>query len=150
MCITQPQLLRLLSGELPDHERLAIETHLADCAPCHQQFEEMRRTWEALDQWPLPGVPDLTARIMAAAAQPSPRSALPLLRIAAAILLACGVGIVAGLSVPSSQESPTLAQQVSTEEVVQALGLDALGSDTGLTDGVLEPVDAPLTPEESR
>lgn len=162
MCIPETQLLRLVAGELADDERLALEAHLSSCASCRAQYEELRRSWEILGHWPLPeGPADLTGSILAAAAAPTPPDAPAItagtrragrrpgwLRVAAAIAVASAVGVCAGLAIPGGRIGTTsVARHVTMEEVVWSLGLDVLGSDTGLTDGVLDDGD-PASPQE--
>lgn len=41
----------LLTEELPSDERHRVLRHMEDCALCRKDVEELRETWEQLDQW---------------------------------------------------------------------------------------------------
>lgn len=49
------QLTRLLHGELPEEERIGVETHLAQCNECRREWEGLRAFWGMLDEVEVPG-----------------------------------------------------------------------------------------------
>jgi len=56
------QLTRLLHGELPEEERIGMETHLAQCNECRREWEGLRALWGMLDEVEVPG-PSAEAQI---------------------------------------------------------------------------------------
>jgi anti-sigma factor RsiW len=58
-----------LDGELQGEARRAVEEHLAKCAACHKELEELEATWRLLDDLEAPIVPrTFQARVVAQAA----------------------------------------------------------------------------------
>jgi len=49
------QLTRFLHGELPEEERIGMETHLAQCNECRREWEGLRALWGMLDEVETPG-----------------------------------------------------------------------------------------------
>ena len=49
------QLTRFLHGELPEEERIAMETHLVQCNECRREWEGLRALWGMLDEVETPG-----------------------------------------------------------------------------------------------
>ena len=41
-----------VAGELPDADRTAIDAHLAHCADCRAELDEVRLAWSAVSAWP--------------------------------------------------------------------------------------------------
>jgi hypothetical protein len=124
MCLNDDDLIRLIGGELSAQERDRCLEHLASCALCRQHQHEIQGTWDVLGQWqPLPPTGDLSRRILIRA-----RRGAIIRRyagIAAVLVLSAGAGVIAGLAVPS-RSAPAVAQRPSSQEVVDAVGLDAL------------------------
>jgi ferric-dicitrate binding protein FerR (iron transport regulator) len=119
MCPSESDLIRLLGGETTAQRRSEIQAHLETCQPCRRLYRELQLTWDALGVLSPPAAPDLTASILAAARH---RRAFGGSWAAAAVLaLAAGAGVVAGLA---TAPAPTV--RVSADEVIQAIGLDAL------------------------
>jgi hypothetical protein len=56
------QLTRLLHGELPEAERIGMETHLAQCNECRREWEGLQALWGMLDEVETPG-PSTDAQI---------------------------------------------------------------------------------------
>jgi len=48
------QLTRLLHGELPEDERIGIETHLEHCNECRREWEGLLALWGMLDEVEVP------------------------------------------------------------------------------------------------
>lgn len=140
-CVSENLLIRLAGDELEAAERTEVMGHLEECPRCRATWESLRATWDLLGEvTAMPPAHDLTAAVLARAAEPLPernRWALAA-RVAAMIALAGGVGIVAGLLTP---RTPTLADSttpVTEEEVVTALGLDTLDDGGYLLAGIFE------------
>jgi anti-sigma factor RsiW len=135
MCPDEAKLLRLLAGEVPDAEREKVLTHLAGCEACREHYRSLQATWDQLGQWEA-SIPshDLTRAILAAASRESVRSRwYARSEIAAAVLVAAGIGWAAG-RLPTHPSRPM--PSVSTEEMAQQVGLDALGGDLAAFDNV--------------
>jgi len=49
------QLTRLLHGELPEEERIGMETHLAQCNECRREWEGLCALWGMLGEVEVPG-----------------------------------------------------------------------------------------------
>lgn len=136
MCPDDTTLLRLLAGELPDAQRDFLQSHLAQCSVCRQRHASLQATWDQLGQWQvtLPSH-DLTGAILAAAGRESLRYRWYARGgIAAALLVAAGVGWTAGRW--PTHAAPTV-QVVSTDELAEQVGLDALSGDLSAFDNVL-------------
>jgi anti-sigma factor RsiW len=127
-CPDEGGWIRLLTGDLEAVERARLHDHLQSCLECRRQYEELQATRETLRsiRWDSPER-DLVAAVRAAAMREQLRPALfRVSQAAAVILLAAGVGLVAGRLVTSGRNAQTLPTEVSTEELVQSIGLDAL------------------------
>lgn len=156
-CPRTPILLRLLADELASEERRHIRAHLATCAACAREHARLIEVWQALAEWET-GVAeiDLTARVLAAASRESADRTGPtrrlqalaaMVRAAASILVAAGLGIGAGYVLPvrygeTEDRSRTTA---SAEDIVEALGLSHLGSESAT--GLLNSLDVDLPRE---
>jgi hypothetical protein len=67
---TRPLLSLYLDGATSRDERMAVELHLRECAPCTEQYAQLRRTHElisAVGRRPAP--PDLALRLRVALSQ---------------------------------------------------------------------------------
>jgi anti-sigma factor RsiW len=134
MCPTETELIRLVGGELSAARADELRQHLAHCRRCAAALAAIQSTWDVLGQWQVePPQGNLTAAVLRAASRPRP---MPWLRIAAAILMAAGAGLLAGRTAPLSAASP---QTVSDAQLVEQLGLDALADPAvSLTQLILE------------
>ena len=149
-CLSESQLLQLICGELAGSSRLEAQAHLDDCQSCRSRLTDCRRIWDELGRWEAPQPPgSLASRIMTAALCPAAIERSSWRRFAAALVLAAGVGIAAGLITPPSA-TPAVAGEVQIQDVVRSLGLDALGSDMGLAEGLIEQTALSSQPEEPR
>ncbi|HUU84162.1 MAG TPA: hypothetical protein VM243_11730 [Phycisphaerae bacterium] len=142
-CPNDADLIRLLAGELDDGPSQNIRRHLTHCRACAATLAELQITWQVLaagdeeevtsDLWP-------AVRLAAEreAMRPTvwvPRTPPALLRAAASIAVALGLGWLAGSWV--GQPAGRVSQPNGTvpeEELIEALGLDELAalSATGL------------------
>ena len=74
MCNNEELIVGYLYEELSADERQAVESHLAACAACRLEVEELQSTRQHLTLWS-PPVPDLGFRLIRGGAAPAP--ALP-------------------------------------------------------------------------
>lgn len=143
-CPRDHEILRLVSGELTPAAARGLEEHLAQCAACTAARDEIGSGWRALGDWQVnTSEQDLTGavlrRIEVDPRQDSPPAFLlagsGLLRVAASIALAAGLGIATGALVPVWR-STSLAHE-DREAVALSLGVAELGVEgsTGLTLG---------------
>jgi len=124
MCPGDGELVRLLAGETTAQQRRALAEHLEQCPGCRDRYARLEQTWRLLGEWTPPAGRDLAVSIVAAARR---RDAVRWwTAMAAAVVLAAGAGVVAGLitAQPVSSDRP-----ISTAEVVQAIGLDHLAAE---------------------
>ncbi|MCY2953525.1 MAG: zf-HC2 domain-containing protein [Planctomycetota bacterium] len=148
MCPNETKILRLLTGELPDAERDLVLAHLAECNACRNLHRSLQATWDQLGQWE-PTLPsrDLTGAILAAASRESiHRRWYARSGIAAAILVAAGIGWTLGRQPFHPSRPMPSGTVVSTEEMAQKVGLDALGGDLGAFDFVFSMDATPDSP----
>ncbi len=140
--VSKPDLIRLASGELDGDERSEAVTHLANCKACRAPFEELSAEGSLLDEWTVEvGSRDVWSAIEQRLDQPgtivrtsrSPRM-LNASRIAAAILLAIGIGHTAGrLTWTANVAEPVrlaTAEPASGERAAEELGLYVFDSPT--------------------
>jgi len=140
MCPDEATLLRLLAGELPESEQARVQAHLTECDACRQFYDSLQASWDQLGQWEVAPPPrDLSGAVLAAATHESIRSRwYARSAIAAAILVAAGVGWTVGRLPSRPTETAT---PISTEEMAQKVGLDALSGDVAGLDNLF-PTDA--------
>jgi anti-sigma factor RsiW len=127
MCPDETRLIKFMADELPPAERELIVQHLPRCSDCRGRLAEMQAVYTGLGDWEVVPPPrDLSAAILARAATGTRWWGWQ--RMAAAVLLAVGAGVAAGVLTPVSAP----VRQVHAEPPVQALGeawgLDALGA----------------------
>lgn len=150
-CVPDNVLIRLAGNELSAAEREAVMRHLDECATCRGAWEEMRSTWDLLGQiTATPPARDLTGPVLAGAAAGQARRGrwAWAARVAAVIALAGGLGIMAGLLKPPRTRWASTSPTVSDEQVVAALGLDAL-DDADLLAGLFETEETPIQEQPS-
>ena len=151
-CPYSPILLRLVAGELAIAEKRNIQEHLARCPECAREHARLIEVWQALGEWEtdVPDI-DLTARVLAEMSRESAdrgrparrlHALAPMVRAAASILVAVGLGIGAGYVLPVRFDEPESrsGETASAEDIVEALGLSHLGSDSAT--GLLNALDA--------
>jgi anti-sigma factor RsiW len=141
-CPSELIWIRYVRGEPAAEEAALLDEHLAVCAACAQFVAAQRALWDALDD-PAEKTPwaDLEERVAAAirAEQPSRGPSvlaahrwLAPMRTAAAVLLAAGLGVAAG--VVSSPRPPKTVYALDDSGVLSMLDVDNLlgESATGL------------------
>lgn len=112
-----------LDGELGDGERTRLEAHVAGCAACAVLRDELRLLHRAVRLRPAEAVPDLSARILAAANPPRAghgewiRSALLVVALTQLVLS------VPDLAGRASGAPVHLARHLGSLELAFALGL---------------------------
>ena len=147
--LRQIDLIELASERLCADRRADAEVHLAACAECRERLDAVRQTWQTLGKWRVAAGRDLEAEIVRAAgrqAQTPPipawrRRASPVIRVAAAILLAAGIGHAAGRwARPQSTGSPPVLTEADERAAAEALSLDILAqqSAAGLAEAVID------------
>lgn len=127
MCPDDSKLLNLLGRELDPAERPRFEEHLSGCTFCRDRYEEFRSVWAQLGRWEAPPPQtDLRSRVlMAARRESSSRRWIGRGAVAAAVALAAGMGWTIG-----RLPQPATAQAgISTQQMVEIVGLDRLGGD---------------------
>lgn len=137
-CLTDAQLLDLLVLEDVAHGE-----HVAACEACARRLGELQETWQLLAPLADPAAPvDLTGRILASAsARPI---AFPWGRVAAVLLVGSVVGVTAAFGFPWPATPAPAALQ--PQQVVDQLGLDALGIDPEIAHSL---ADIPVSPRSS-
>jgi len=143
--ITDIQMTALLGGHVQPELRRQAEQHLAACESCRSRYEQFNEVWNALGQWE-PACPDVDPRqrILARARKNTVgggavrwrRWASVTLNAAAAIVLAVGVGYLAGRS---GRATPSLSTEELKQRTASSLYLDLFESGTpaGLSELVL-------------
>jgi hypothetical protein len=142
-------ILRLVAGELSLHEEMNLRKHLKDCPNCESAWSQLHKTWDALGEWEVAAPSrDLGQAIVRATRESKPEkiSGMPpavwlrVLRIAASIALATGLGIATGTVVPigDSQSDQAGGPAISDANVAESLGITELGArySTGLGRGL--------------
>jgi anti-sigma factor RsiW len=140
-------ILRLVSGELAPSEARELREHLDACPACQAVWAELQETWRLLGAWEV-SAPErnLAPAVLQAADAGGPQAGFAggqalrwptVLRAAASIGLAAGLGIGTGYLVPmgSGGKPQTTNLTVEADEVLGSLGLAELGtsSATGLS-----------------
>ena len=142
MCPEETVLVRLLNGDLPESQARETALHVEACATCGVRYARLRDTWDTLGRWavaPPASATELRERILRAAATEGRERAAPMTarvfwsRVAASVVVAAGAGVAAALVVTTSEPGAGRAADVRQEQVVQVLGLEALGGQSALT-----------------
>ena len=151
--VTDIEIIELVAGNLPAGRQSAVERHLQVCPDCRSRRDELARTWHVLGQWRVEASGrDLRPRIeralgRRAAGVPAKTwgsRVLAGLRAAAAVLLAVGIGHLAGRwtrpsgSGPGEAGPPAVAR-VTESAVAESLhfGVIQQVSPAGLAESVL-------------
>lgn len=132
--VSDSELIELLGGHLAPGRAGAVDKHCAACRECAARRDELTQTWDALGAWEVALDRDLSAAIQDGV---SARTERPVSwrvvtgKIAAAVLLAAGLGHVAGrfaASAPEEElpEAGTEMARVEPEQAAEALFLEVL------------------------
>ncbi len=132
--VSDSELIALLGGHLGPDRAGAVFEHCAACRRCAARRDELAQTWDALGAWEVALDRDLTDRILDGAAGRSRHAVLRpgvIVKVAAAVLLAAGLGHVAGrftASAPREKRPGTETEmaRVEPEQAAAALFLEVL------------------------
>jgi anti-sigma factor RsiW len=147
-CPDEAQLIRLVSGELSPDEASVVGAHLRECPACAATRDDLAATWGGLGAW-VDDAPDdapsadLWPQVQMALAREIeresvwlPRTAPALLRAAACIAVAVGLGWSTGAWLLPGERTPDNGPraEVNLDDALEPLGLDAFvdGPATGL------------------
>lgn len=127
------EMIEWVAGRIAGADAERLESHLRGCADCAGYAASIRDVWQALGELPeetlrddlLPRIERLLDRPQLATTPPWSTTAR--LRIAAAILLAVGIGHLAGRQVGIANE-PTIDPQQAAESVYLDLSPARSGS----------------------
>lgn len=138
--VPDSQLLAHLQGRLAPPDAAQLLAHLRQCVPCQQRLTALESVWGHLATWtPAPPPLDLESRILASLpGRPAVEKGsawLGSLRVAAALLLAAGIGHAVGRMAWRPADSPP----VDAEAATAALHLD----DESSAQTLLAALDAP-------
>jgi anti-sigma factor RsiW len=135
-------LIRVVAGEADAVEAREVERHLRECRRCADTRNRLQATWDALAVWtesePAADLwPAIHASLEVGARRNAgwlPRSTPGLLRAAASVLIAIGLGWATGAVIGQRDASPPEPPVASIDEVMESLGLDTLtlGAAAGL------------------
>jgi len=126
------RLSGFLDGELSHQQAAQIKQHLASCAACRQEAEELSQTYQLLGEWTLLSVPDISGFKKPVALAPGRDSVFrawsPLRRAAvAACVFGLLIGAVLGLMLQEKLIQERFAASVTPEQqYVRAWGMEAL------------------------
>jgi anti-sigma factor RsiW len=150
--LTDGEIVRLIARELPRADAESAQSHIGSCPACAARVREQGRIWSALGAWEATSqAPDVTAAVFSridgeSAGRSFERLPFPRRRIrwaragrlAASVLIAAGVGHAIGRWTSGVSEAGKATRApVTTAEVVDSLGLDALASaPVGLADAI--------------
>jgi len=143
-------ILRLVGVELSSWEEEDLRQHLTDCPACQATWNRLRETWQELGEWQVVPPRDRQEAIVGAVTELMPERGAGLfqgigrgriLRIAASLALATGLGIAAGkvAPIPDSQSGQSEWPAPSDTDVAESLGITELGTGpaTGLGRGLV-------------
>lgn len=124
--LREEEVIPYLDACLSEAERRRLDTHLAACAACRAQLEELRAVLGVLEEWKVaeasPGFDAaLRARLSAELRKPQPWYALRpayAVALAAAVLTAIGVGL--WRSAPSPTPAPPPVARIGQPPAVPA------------------------------
>ncbi len=147
-CPGQADLLRRLNGESSADSDDSPRAHAANCPDC----AAVLATWDALGNWTVTAPPDdgaMVAAVLSRAAS-ARRGWGAWIRVAAVLAIASGAGWGAAIFTPVSQPLSMAPEAVDDQQVVEALGLDAL-AEPPLLAGVIDapPIDSQEAPEDN-
>jgi hypothetical protein len=123
--VTDKQWQDHLQGALAAEEEQALAGHLRECGECQRRLAALKTAWGLLGAWTAPSAPpDLKMKILAALpAQPAAKRShlwLRSMRVAAALLVAAGIGHGAGRML----WKPPMTTPPDAEAAAESLHLD--------------------------
>ena len=157
-CPNEADLIRLIAGEFEPAAANDLRGHLNGCPVCAAVVGELVATWEVMGAWDDEGAPSdlwptVRSSVELAARRRSgwvPRTAPALLQTAASVVVAVGLGWLAGswLAGPAAPE-PTSPDFTAEQELIVSLGLDEFASfsATGLPEALLSTGEEPSEEE---
>lgn len=157
-CPNEAQLIRLVAGELEQEAADEIRRHVARCRTCAATLAELEATWQVMGAWDEDApTSDLWLAVRAAAELDArrrpgwvPRTPPALLRAAASVAVAVGLGWMTGSWVagPADRRADRTGP-VPEEELIESLGLDEFASlsATGLPEALLSAAEEPSEEE---
>lgn len=137
-CIDDATIIRHASGELDPEVSSRLESHLQSCERCRLALQAQRETAALLDAWKvtLPADLDVREAVLTVAKQVSPA---PNWRpMAAAILIAAGLGLAAGRLIPPRTSQHATLVEVTPDELMERIGLDSLPVESAALDQVFD------------
>jgi hypothetical protein len=122
---------------LPGDAREAALAHLSICQVCRDARDAHLALWQQLGHWQAPKAPDLSSQVLWR--MNSARwSRMDVLRVAAAVVIAAGIGYASGQITRTQRAS----EQIDSEQAMAALHLDELDDgDGGPLAVLLEPLE---------
>lgn len=131
------ELIKYVAGNLAEAQAADVRGHIDTCPDCSQRIQEIRSLWDALGQWQVDSAGrDVAGRVTALAKeaqlqdmqQPatSARKTILLhqiLRIAASIIIAVGLGHMLG-EYSVTGKKPQIVSSQDKPEYLAALGLE--------------------------
>jgi anti-sigma factor RsiW len=148
ICEYTAKLSAYHDGELPDHERRAVEAHVAGCPECSRELSGLRELSLVLSAAPVPEVPhDLSGRLRAGLRSSGEVEIIRICRVAsmaaAALLVVCAVSLWG-----SEPSAPAQVQAPATWEVAAVtLNTDLAQADTDWSETFAQWVVADLSRE---
>lgn len=154
-CPNEVELIRLVAGELEGGPAEEVRRHVAQCRTCAETLAELEATWQVMGAWDEDApASDLWPAVRASAELQArrqsgwvPRTRPTLLRAAASVAVAVGLGWMAGTWVarPAGGGADVMGP-VPEEELIESLGLDEFASlsATGLPEALLSADEDPL------
>ena len=151
--VSDIELIEMLGGHLEPDRLKSVESHLAECERCAGRRDEMARTWDDLGDWETVPGQDLAPEILRRASMQPARISIwqrPSVKVAATVLIAVGLGHVAGRFAASSRTDTGdegAVVRVEDSDVTEALYLEALNGAArpGIAQALL---DLPMGSEE--
>ena len=106
--MTEIQLIDYANGSIDAQQKEYVETHLAQCGMCREQFEQTKLIYEALGDFAVPQTNDLTGivrqRVRAQNIWNWKHVAYNLARVAAVIVFSASLGYFAAISFAPRQQ----------------------------------------------
>ena len=130
--VTEIQLIEYTNSSADEHQKAAIEDHLAGCDSCRQLYEQTKLVYDSLDDLAIPQITDLRAKVLQrmTVAEPALSAlrmggwhgqkrnvAMLFARVAAIIILAALAGYFAAIIFAPVQQSDSIAILKAQSEI---------------------------------